>query len=269
MIRQDTVRRVLELLLSLTCLAVAGIQLRQSVPRFSYPTHSDQDAYLEWGRQAATTGRLQSRSPLYSVWIAGAHLAGDGSLTTTFRIERLSTFLLLSAVTGLVAARVAGLSSGLLAGAWLLSTHYLLKEPNGSHAAAAVLWMAGIACLLVVEGERRRAVGALFFLLSTQIRSDMWLPFTVLLVLLSRRDWREGGRQRLLPWALPMGAGLVLLTGLALSSHGFERNRLRELFGQSLTMTRLERIEGTPPDQLPWDDWEAVWARTFPESRMR
>jgi hypothetical protein len=264
MIPQETMHRTLKLLLPLTCLVLVGVQLRQSVPRFSYPTQSDQDAYLEWGRQAATAGRLQSRSPLYSLWIAGAHLAGDGSLTTTFRIERLSTLLLLSAVTGLVAAQVAGFSGGFLAVAWLLDTHYLLKEPNGSHTAAAVLWMAGIACLLVVEGERRRAVGALFFLLSTQIRSDMWLPFALLLVLLSRRDWREGRGQRLRAWALSMGVGLVLVTGLALSSHGFEGNRLRELFGQSLSMTRLERIEGTPPDQLPWDDWEAVWTRTFP-----
>jgi hypothetical protein len=221
--------------------------------------------YLESGQQAATAGRLLSRSPLYSIWMAGAYLAGDGSLTATLRIERAVTLAALAVLTGLVAARFAGLCGGFLAGAWLLNAHYLLIEPNGSHTMAGVLWMAGILCLLVWRGRGRRAVAAFVFLLSTQVRSDMWLPLAVALAGLSSRDWRDGGRRLIPVWGLSIGAGLAVITFLAHVSSGLEETRLSVGLRQSLLVTHLERAQGVRPNLWHWVEWEDLWKRTFPE----
>jgi hypothetical protein len=216
------------------------------------------------GARGGYVGRLQSRTSLLT-WIAAAFLTTNGSLTRTHQVERTATLVLLAAVTGWVASRAVGVYGGFLAAGWVLCARYLVGEPNGSHSAAAVFWMAGVG-LLTVTGSSSRPAAAFLFCMSTQLRSDMWPPTLLALPLLIRRDWLEtrlSGRSAWLGWG---SAAVLVITILALRSHDLERNRISVLFRQSLSMTHLERTEGIPADQLPWNDYEAVWARLFPDT---
>jgi hypothetical protein len=247
------------------CTATAALHLSRTIPTFAYPTHSDQDDYLRWGREAATSGRLQSRAPLYSLWIGAAFLTTDGSLSRTQQVERTATLVLLAAVTGWVASRLVGAYGGVLASGWVLCSRYLVGEPNGSHTATAVLWMAGVGVLTLSRGGLRPAAAFLLGM-STQIRSDMWFPALVAIPLLVRRDWQEFRFRNATRW-LSGGSALVVCIGvLAALSHDLERSRISVLFRQSLAMTHLERTEGVPAHKLPWYEYETVWARFFPDT---
>jgi hypothetical protein len=186
-------------------------------------------------------------------------------LSRTQQVERTATLLLLAAVTGWVASHVVGAYGGYLAAAWVLCSRYLVGEPNGSHTAAAVLWMAGVG-VLTLSGGRLRPAAAFLLGMSTQIRSDMWFPTLVAIPLLVRRDWQEfrfGGAKR---WLCGVSTLVVCIGVLAALSHDLERTRISVLFRQSLAMTHLERTEGVPADKLPWYEYETVWARLFPDT---
>jgi hypothetical protein len=245
--------------------ATAALHLSRTIPTLTYPTHSDQDDYLRWGREAATSGRLQSRAPLYSLWIAAVFLTTDGPLSRTQQVERTATLLILAAVTGWVASRFVGAYGGFLAGAWVLCSRYLVGEPNGSHTAAAVLWIAGVGVLTLSRGGLRPA--AVFLLgMSTQIRSDMWFPTLVAILLLVRTDWQDSRLRNAKGWLWGASALVVSIGILAAFSHDLERTRINVLFRQSLAMTHLERTEGVPAHKLPWSEYETVWARLFPDT---
>jgi hypothetical protein len=256
---------VLVAALVVVCATTAALHLARTIPSFTYPTHSDQDDYLRWGREAATSGRLQSRAPLYSLWIAAAYLTTDGPLTRTQQVERTATLMLLAVVTGWVASRVVGVYGGFLAAAWVLCARYLVAEPNGSHSAAAVVWMAGVG-LLTVSRAGLRPAAAFLFCMSTQLRSDMWFPALLAVPLLVCRDWQEARFRSATKWLCWGSAVVACIGALAACSHELERTRISVLFRQSLSMTHVERTEGIPAHELPWHDYEAVWARLFPDT---
>jgi hypothetical protein len=233
----------------------------------SYPPRNDQQTYLE-AAQLATQGVFPDRAPLYSVWMAAWSEITGWHPHRTFQVEKLVTTGLLALTTGLVAGRIFGGATGVLAGAWVMNCKYLLHESNGSHAFAAVLWMTGLLVLLSRLGPRRALTLVLLFL-ATQVRIELWLPFLMAAGVLVAREWKvdrqEGWRRLGLTWASALLIGVMAWS--VLHAHTYKapvQVGVRLAFQQGFSVTYVER-HGLA-DRFPhaWTQWEDVMREALP-----
>lgn len=240
-----------------------------------YPPGLDQDAYLAAGQQFTEHGVFMWRAPVYSAWVGIHYLLCGRSLEWAFYVEKFATVALLAAATAALARRVFNRRAAFLIGLWTINCKYLVTETNGSHALAAFLIVVSMLCLSSAE-KKARVPAALFFLfLSSQARSDMWLPLTIVtsfLVYKGVRPYsttdrvtaviRAGGRGYVVSIALAVTLSLLF----HLRSGPPEAGRLTFSFQQNFAVAYVERngLGREYPDA--WRDYRTVWARAIPDT---
>lgn len=234
----------------------------------AYPPRTDQQSYLEAGVSAAH-GLLPDRGPLYSVWMATLFELAGPDLHRTFQVEKLVTTLALALTTGLVAGRLFGGATGILAGAWVMNCKYLLHESNGSHTFAAVVWMTGLLVLLSSLGPRRPLTLIVLFL-ATQVRTELWVPFLLAAAAVIAREWnvtrrKVESRPLALSWAAALLISVAAWTVLHANTYRAPMQvGVRLAFQQGFAVTYVDRhdLRGRFPD--PWRNWQPVWAEALP-----
>jgi hypothetical protein len=234
----------------------------------AFPTHTDQDGYLQAGHDFVAGFHMLERAPLYSIWMGLFHLIGGGDPTRVLFLEKLASTLLLGALTGWAAALLfGGLTGGVLA-FWAIDAKYLFLEPNGSHVLAAALLMLGVAALLA-RGPSRWPLALLAIFFAAQVRSEMSV---VLLLFVGISLWRAGVRRELRrDGAVRVWVGCIILAGLFLGlSHsrasGREPERYAVAFGQNFAVNYLEIHSAMELYPTPWSSYREVWSRFLPRA---
>lgn len=214
------------------------------------------------------------RSPLYGLWMGLIFMLCGNDLELCFYVEKYFSTFLLGLVVGFFGLRLFGLKAGILMGIWTLNCKYILLESNGSHIVAGVLFSLSLLSLTFDDRNARLPSALLALLLSTQVRSEMWVPLIFVLLALSvlaLRQWvgkkryalaiSEGGKSYWTMSAL-IGASLLILFNLRIGPP--EQHRFSEAFAMNFAMNYVER-SGQPLTGGPGEfDWMKIWVNTFP-----
>jgi hypothetical protein len=271
--------RSLELLwLVLLVGGAATVFLSRLPGRLQFPSDNDQQVYLDGGRAFAEHFVFLARAPVYSAWLGAIYLAGGRDLGRTFLIEKILSLVLLSLVTAYLAFLLFDWRSGILAGIWVLNCKYLLFETNSSHTLAAILSVVSVLCFFRKDADSRLPFALFALFLSTQARSEMWVPLLAVIVYLGAREWwtrrrpetkaRPTGRRRRrrLYWIATAAATLVLLVLFNLRATAPETARLTVAFEQNFAVNYVERYGLFQKFGRPWDDWARIYAEAMPGS---
>ncbi len=247
---------------------------RDLFERLPYPPASDQIMYLAGGELFADRLQFFWRSPLYGLWMGVFYILSGRNPEICFYLEKyVSTFLLGLAVAWL-GLRLCDLSAGLLMGVWILNCKYILLESNGSHIIAAVLFSISLLSLTFANRNARLPVALLALLLSTQARSEMWIPLIFVLFTISflaARKWM--GRKRFAVaifgeskryWIAAAAVGAVFFLLFNIRMGPTEPHRLSEAFAMNFAMNYVDRLNTPKADQSEQFDWMRVWVSALP-----
>lgn len=242
--------------------------------RLAYPPMSDQRMYLAGGMEFAERFLFFWRAPLYGAWIGIFHIASGGDPAASFHFEKLTTLLLLGLLVAYLGRLLFDVRTGLLLGVWVLNCKYLVLETNGSHMLAACLFVGSFLCFFIRDRRARLPAALLTLFLSTQVRSEMWIPFCAIvlsLLVLAVKDRVQGkgrvtsslARERSY-WV----GGTIVAMGLSVLFYARatppESHRFAEAFAMNFAMNYVDRNhltgEYTAPD-LPYTE---IWVRALP-----
>jgi len=242
--------------------------------RLSYPPGMDQDLYLAAGRDFVDGFVFLWRSPLYSAWMGIIYWVSGQDLKNCFYAEKIASVFFLSVLVGWLGWLLFDKWTGLLLAFWVLNCKYLLLETNSSHAlAACVLVLSGL-CLYLPNKSIRLPAALSMLLLSTQFRSEMWVPLFATAIYLAARQLRAWIRHRrlvalidyaVLPsWlaAIVPCVGLLYLVSFRVSN--VEPQRLTVAFKQNFAVNYVERYQMFSQFPDPWSQWPAIWASALP-----
>ncbi len=242
--------------------------------RLFYPPDSDQKMYLAGGHEFAHYFLFFWRSPLYGLWMGIFHILSGYDMERSFYIEKYVSTFLLGLMIACLGKYLFDTRTGLFMGIWALNCKYLVTETNGSHIIAAVLFTASLLMLLSPNRAARLPVALLFFLLSTQVRSEMWIPFAAVCLVLAiqtgkriinktenRISFDPSDRKY---WAATSLIGIALFSLFWMRLTPPEPGRLAEAFAMNFAMNYIDRHQlraTTPGNEL---GWAAVWVKVLP-----
>jgi hypothetical protein len=233
--------------------------------RLPYPTRTDQDSYLLAGMEFLEHFTLMQRAPVYSAWVGVCYAVSDHDLHRTLLVEKIASVALLAALTGLLAWRLFGLSAGILLGCWTANCRYLLLETNGSHTLAASLYLAAMLCLSMPWRSACLPSALLLTYLSTQARSEMWVPLLAITAALIIRFVKEGlCRIDACSWVTCSVVWFTLASLFAVRSSWPEPNRLASAFVQNYAVGYVERHNLFDRFPDPWSSSAAIWSEALP-----
>jgi len=260
---------VLSLLITLA-MAVLHFRLADRLP---YPPQSDQTMYLYGAERFADHFIFFWRAPVYGAWMGVFYLLSGCDPQQCFYLEKFASLVLLSLLVAGLGYRLFDFYSGVLMGFWVLNCKYLVLETNGSSVMAAALFTLSLHCLVM----RNRAAGVpaalLSMFLSTQVRSEMWVPLVFIVaclaVLIIRRRLSRMQPPVLATdeargyWAISavISIGLALLFGIR--SSPAESHRFSEAFAMNFAMNYVDRHH-LSAELLGNDGWKRVWADALP-----
>jgi hypothetical protein len=230
--------------------------------------------YLAGGKAFAERFIFFWRSPFYGLWLGTFYLISGYDERICFYLEKYTSMILLSLVIAYLGKQLFDTQNGLLMGIWTLNCKYLVIETNSSHVMAATLFAVSLLSLTFPDRRLRLPMAILMLLLSTQVRSEMWAPFIVvviILLILALRNWRAKNRVApVINWGsirywvvcISVGIGLFLLFNLRLSPP--EPHRLSEAFAMNFAMNYVDRLNLQRSTQTEEFDWMKVWVAAFP-----
>jgi hypothetical protein len=230
--------------------------------------------YLAGGKDFAERFIFFWRSPLYGLWVGIFYLISGYDERICFYLEKYASMFLLSLAIAYLGNRLFDTQTGLLMGIWTLNCKYLVIETNGSHVIAAALFAISLLSLTFGDHRRRLPIATLALLLSTQVRSEMWVPFivvTIILFALALKNWRikkraapiiNWGGKRYWMACISVGIGLFLLINLRLGTP--EPHRLSEAFAMNFAMNYVDRQHLQRTTAAGEFDWMKVWVTALP-----
>lgn len=262
------------LVLVLSLLCYIGLFHTNLVERLPYPPKSDQTMYLAGGQQFAEEHLFFWRSPLYSLWMGIFYISSGHDPKVCFYLEKYVSMALLGVAIAYLGKRLFDFRTGLLMGIWALNCKYLVIETNGSHVFAAVLFTASLISLTLANKNARLPFAVLLLLLSTQARSEMWIPFAVfagVVMALYLKSLIGQKRSKLMfnlgsgrYWviSLVIGASFFLLFSLRMGPP--ESHRFSEAFAMNFAMNYADRCNLRPVSRGDELDWMGIWVKVFP-----
>ncbi len=241
--------------------------------RLRFPSGSDQDSYLEAGKEFVEQAVFLWRAPLYSAWMGLFYFMSGEASQLCFFFEKYFSVFLFSLLVAYLGQKLFDLRTGLLMGVWVLNCKYFIIEANGSHAMVGALFTASVLCLLL-QNKHTRLPFALFFLfLATQVRIEMWGVFLFVVVAVSIITFR-GDYRRTIKWAqlksggvywlscLTVGIGLTIL--FASRPSFVEPPIPNHAFVQNFAVNYVERKGLLDRYPQPWAAVTRVWEDALP-----
>jgi len=208
------------------------------------------------------------------------YIGANHDMQLCFYVEKYASIAALSLATALLGRQLFDIRTGLLMGIWVLNCKYFVIETNGSHGLAASLVVCSLLALLRCDGGSRVPVALLFLFLSTQVRSEMWLPFGAIITVLSVRfalDKLGDGKadatakRSVSPYwpaciAASLSLALIFNSRIGLREPG----RLAEAFAMNYALNYLDRYRvddgvsrrGERSQDAPWME---VWVKALPD----
>lgn len=230
--------------------------------------------YLAGGREFAERFIFFWRSPFYGLWVGIFYLLSGDNPELCFYIEKYVSTFLLGLATAYLGQQLFDTRTGLLMGIWMLNCKYLVIETNGSHILAATLFVVSLLAFFLPDKAARLPVALLFLWLSTQVRSEMWVPLVIVIIILSitaLRHWKSK-KQNILTlspgkiryWALSIitCVALTLLFNLRIGSA--ESHRFSEAFAMNFAMNYVDRLQLQATSTKDELDWKKIWVKAFP-----
>jgi hypothetical protein len=207
------------------------------------------------------------------------YIGANHDMQLCFYVEKYASIAALSLATALLGRQLFDIRTGLLMGVWVLNCKYFVTETNGSHGLAASLLVCSLLALLRRDGRSRVPVALLFLFLSTQVRSEMWVPFGAIIAALSVRfaldklgdgEADATANRSMSPyWPTCIAASLCLALIFNSRSGLREPGRLAEAFAMNYALNYLDRYgvddsvsrQGESSQYAPWME---VWVVAFP-----
>jgi hypothetical protein len=214
------------------------------------------------------------RSPLYGAWMGVFYLVSGCDPQLCFYLEKFASLVVLSLSVAYLGCRLFDIRSGLLMGFWTLNCKYVVLETNGSHALAATLFALSLNCLLLRNQAARVPTALLVMFLSTQVRSEMWVPFLAIVAYLAARSVRKRlsgqGPEFFVTskmrhyWIIcsVIGLGLILLFNARPSPE--EPHRFSEAFAMNFALNYIDRHHLSARNSLAETDWRYIWVNALP-----
>jgi hypothetical protein len=242
--------------------------------RLAYPPNSDQTMYLAGAKYFAAEFRFFWRSPFYGAWMGVFYLLSGYDLQLCFYLEKYtSLFLFALSVAGL-GYRLFDTRTAILMGLWVLNLKYVVLETNSSHILAATLFVCSTLCLLTLNEKKRLPVALLVFFLSTQVRSEMWVPLffiiaCLLFIAIKRyRSNREMFGANLKTASSAWVACAVVVIGLTILFNSRlsprEPGRLAEAFAMNFALNYIDRNHLVKNDSDTDTPWMQIWVDALP-----
>jgi hypothetical protein len=263
----------LGVIIALTFLTVGLLHYRLPA-RLPYPPYSDQTMYLAAASYFARHFIFFWRSPLYGAWIGVFYLVSGCDPQLCFYLEKFASLVVLSLSVACLGYHLFDIRSGLLMGFWTLNCKYVVLETNGSHALAATLFALSLNCLLLRNQAARIPAALLLMFLSTQVRSEMWVPFLGIVAYLAARSVRKrlsGQGQEFFVtsrmrhyWIIcsVIGLGSIMLFNARPSPK--EPHRLSEAFAMNFALNYIDRHHLSARNSLTETDWRYIWVNALP-----
>jgi hypothetical protein len=239
--------------------------------RLSYPPQSDQLMYLAGGEMFGEQLRFFWRAPLYGFWMGLFYLGAGRDQRLAFYAEKYVSMFLLGVAIAYLGKALFDTRTGVLMGVWALNCKYLVLETNSSHIIAAVLYTVSLLCFFLPERKARLPFALFALLLSTQVRSEMWVSLFVVAICLcayailirlkgkSLQPVLEIGSVKYWKMAALAASAVLLIFNLRIGPP--EDHRLSEAFAMNFALNYLERNR---PLQLDNQDWKNVWVTALP-----
>lgn len=254
------------------------VVLNRDLPgRLLYPPVADQQFYLSGGKALAEHFIFLWRAPVYSVWLGGLYLLSGSNLTKTFYVEKIVSVILLALLTARLGYELFDLRTAVLLGVWVLNCKYFLLETNSSHTLAASLWVVSALFLCAPNARVGVPFAFLTLFLSTQARSEMWIPLLAVAAWLGARciqlklkqprgDHRRAFWQSYAYWIVAIISIAALSLLFSARSSPPEEHRLAVAFGQNFSANYVERLNLQQRFPDPWREWQQVWAEALPNA---
>lgn len=242
--------------------------------RLSYPPNSDQTMYLAGAKYFAEEFRFFWRSPFYGAWMGIFYLLSGYDLQLCFYLEKYASLFLFGLSIAYLGYRLFDTRTAVLMGLWALNLKYVVLETNSSHTLAATLFVCSALCLLTLNEKKRLPVALLVFFLSTQVRSEMWVPFFFILVCLlyvavkqyfaKREMFQASLKTASAAWLVCalITIGLVGLFNSRLSPR--EPGRLAEAFAMNFALNYIDRNHLAKDSTGADAPWMQVWVDALP-----
>ena len=242
--------------------------------RIPYPTRDDQMDNLVQATAFIDHFIFYWRGPLYVAWL-GLHLSlAAGDPPTAMYFEKLTSVLLLAALTAWLGCRLWGWRAGLLMAAWTLNCTFVVTQSTNNHTLAASLFTLSLIFLTSSQDMRRAPFALLALFLATQVRQEMWLVFGAAVLLfavwtvrpsLYGRDhaWREAMPTRR-AWAAAALTEAIIFGVITLRSGPPFPDRTNFAFGQTFAKNYVERhqLEAKYPDA--WTSFYEILSENVP-----
>jgi hypothetical protein len=258
---------------ALTLLAL-GLLHHDLSGRLPYPPHSDQRMYLAGASYFARHFLFFWRSPLYGAWMGAFYLVSGCDLQLCFYLEKFASLAVLSISVAYLGYRLFDIPSALMMCIWTLNCKYVVLETNGSHALAAALFALSLSALLVRNREVRVPTSLLLLFLTTQVRSEMWVPFLAIVAYLAVRSLRrrrngEAPKQEVatrehLCWIFCIVVGLGLFLLFIARPSAKEPHRLSEAFAMNFALNYIDRHNLNAKEDPAALEWRSIWIKALP-----
>lgn len=242
--------------------------------RFQFPTGSDQDTYLEAGKEVVEHGRFIWRAPFYGAWMGLFYFVSGKTLQICFNIEKYFSVLLLGLLVAFLGFRLFDLRTGLLMGIWILNCKYFIIEANGTHAFVGSLFTMSMISLMLENQYARLPLALLSLFMAAQVRIDMWIPFLTFVIitgffLLKRRiagravNWAFATQSR--PhWLICFTIGVVVSVLFTLRPWSIEPQIRSEAFFNNFAVNYVERKNLLDRYPRPWAEVPQILKEALP-----
>jgi hypothetical protein len=262
----------------LSMLLLLGLLHHNLSSRLRFPDGADQDVHVASARNFIHNFTFEAKCPLYTAWLSLFCALGKDDPARCFLLEKYVSVFLLSLLTAYLGTALFDKRTGLLLGFWMLNAKYLLLEPNGSNALAAIMFVASALSLCLHHRAIRLPLSLFFFFLSTLARPEMRLPFLIVLMfvlvrgairLARRRKRAEKGAAILPGRAVSYWAAAIILS-LALSviiNNNLDSNRwsISNAFFLGFAVNYVARHNLAEQFPRPWASAYEIIPRAMPE----
>jgi hypothetical protein len=274
--QRKTARFIALVLILLASVIFSALLHHDLIHQLHYPPGTDQDAYLQVGRDFADRHVVRWIIPIYSIWMGGFYLLNSKDMESTFWSEKFVSVLLFAILAGWLGWRLFGPALGLLMSLWTLNCKYLVLETNGTHALATSVAILGALCFFLPRKNLRLPAATFLLFLSTQVRQDMWAPFLAfcfaLAILFLRDVWRKSKlrfkrleQASVLPWIAALVMSVFVYAALAWQMTPRPAHRINITFGEYYAYQYVQRHALQSKFADPWNQWLDIIKESMPD----